>query len=39
MRGVKHTAGEVVFWSHEGATDERWPDLATWIREVWIAEG
>lgn len=32
------SSGEVVFWSHEGKTDERWPDLATWIREVWIGE-
>lgn len=28
--------GEVVFWSHDGATGQRWPDLATWIAEVWI---
>ena len=28
--------GEVVYWSHDGTTDERWPDLATWIEEVWI---
>ena len=32
-------AGEVEFWSHNGATDEKWKDLATWIREVWIDEG
>lgn len=32
-------AGEVLFWSHNGATDERWPDLATWIKSVWIEEG
>jgi hypothetical protein len=31
--------GEVVFWSHDGATDEKWPDLATWIEQVWIEEG
>ena len=29
-------SGEVVFWSHDGATDERWADLACWINEVWI---
>jgi hypothetical protein len=29
--------GEVVFWSHNGRTDERWPDLASWIVQVWIA--
>ena len=28
--------GEVVFWSHDGWTDEKWPDLATWIEAVWI---
>ncbi len=31
--------GKVAFWSHDGATDEQWPDLATWIREVWIGGG
>lgn len=29
-------AGEVVFWSHDGTTDETWPDLAAWIEVVWI---
>ena len=29
-------SGGVIFWSHAGTTDERWPDLATWITEVWI---
>lgn len=28
--------GEVVYWSHNGATSERWPNLAAWIEEVWI---
>jgi SUKH superfamily protein len=32
-------AGEVEYWSHNGATDEKWKDLATWIKEVWIDEG
>ncbi len=32
-------AGEVVFWSHDGVTDEKWPDLATWIKKVWIEGG
>ncbi|MGH2664111.1 MAG: SMI1/KNR4 family protein [Actinomycetota bacterium] len=36
---LMNDAGEVIFWSHDGATDERWPDLATWIDEVWIGEG
>jgi hypothetical protein len=29
--------GEVIYWSHHGVTNEKWPDLATWIRKVWIA--
>ena len=32
-------AGEVEYWSHNGATDEKWKDLATWIKEVWIDGG
>lgn len=28
--------GAVAFWSHDGANDESWPDLATWISAVWI---
>ena len=28
----------VRFWSHNGATDESWPSLASWIVEVWIGE-
>lgn len=30
--------GTVRFWSHNGSTDEHWPDLGTWITDVWIAE-
>jgi SUKH superfamily protein len=30
--------GEVVYWSCDGATDEKWKDLASWIEEVWIGE-
>jgi SMI1-KNR4 cell-wall len=30
--------GRIVFWSHDGVTDESWPDLAQWIRRVWIEE-
>jgi hypothetical protein len=30
--------GQVVLWSADGATDEKWPNLATWIEEVWIGE-
>jgi hypothetical protein len=29
---------EVVYWSHDGLTDEKWPDLAMWIEQVWIDE-
>lgn len=29
-------SGRVVYWSHDGATTESWPDLATWISEVWL---
>ena len=29
-----NNAGQVVFWSHEGATNEKWPNLAAWINEV-----
>ena len=32
------TSPEVIFWSPDGATDERWPSLAAWIEEVWIGE-
>jgi len=31
--------GRVVYWSHNGLTDESWVDLAAWIREVWLASG
>ena len=30
--------GEIVFWSSDGDTGEKWKDLATWIEEVWIGE-
>lgn len=30
--------GLVVYWSHEGATDESWPNLAHWIQQVWLEE-
>lgn len=32
-------SGEVVFWSHDGVSGERWADLAAWIEQAWIAEG
>ena len=31
-------SGAIVFWSHNGTTDERWPCIAAWIEEVWIGE-
>ena len=27
---------KVRYWSHNGDTDEHWPDLGTWIDRVWI---
>ena len=29
-------AGEVVFWSHNGAAGERWPDIAAWRQQVCV---
>jgi hypothetical protein len=29
--------GRVVDWSHNGVTDESWPNLAAWISDVWLA--
>lgn len=31
-------SSEVIYWPHDGTSDEKWPDLATWIEEVWIGE-
>lgn len=31
-------SGEIKYWSHDGSSDETWPDLATWIERVWINE-
>jgi hypothetical protein len=28
--------GEIEFWTSNGATDQKWQDLATWIKEIWI---
>lgn len=30
--------GEVRFWSHDGSSGESWPNLAIWIKKVWIDE-
>ncbi|WP_094463346.1 SMI1/KNR4 family protein [Pannonibacter phragmitetus] len=29
--------GSVRFWGHDGASDEVWPDLASWAHNVWLA--
>jgi len=29
-------AGEVVYWSHNGPADERWPDIAAWRQQVCV---
>jgi hypothetical protein len=31
-----NAASEVVFWSHNGLSADRWPSLAHWIRDVWL---
>lgn len=28
--------GQVVFWSHDGATEEMWGSLAVWMDAVWL---
>lgn len=28
--------GTICYWDHNGPNDESWPNLATWIKEVWI---
>ncbi|MBK7707820.1 MAG: SMI1/KNR4 family protein [Acidobacteria bacterium] len=28
--------GEIESWSSSGQSDDKWPDLGTWIKEVWI---
>lgn len=30
--------GRVVFWDHNGQSDESWDSLAEWIEQVWIGE-
>jgi hypothetical protein len=32
-------AGEVVYWDHNGPTDEKWSNLAAWVKQVWIEGG
>jgi hypothetical protein len=31
--------GEIAFWSHGVVSYEKWANLATWIKEVWIERG
>lgn len=31
--------GRVRFWDHNGSSDESWPNLATWAKEVWLEGG
>jgi len=33
-----NSAGEVVYWSHNGWSPERWPSLADWIEQVWLED-
>jgi hypothetical protein len=33
-----NSANEVMFWSHNGLSSEKWPNLAHWIMDVWIAD-
>ena len=28
--------GSVRFWDHNGYSDEKWQDLATWVEKVWL---
>jgi hypothetical protein len=30
--------GSVVFWSHNGWDPSAWPNLASWIADVWLAD-
>ena len=31
--------GEIAFWSHGVVSYDRWENLATWIKRVWIERG
>ncbi|WP_226102704.1 SMI1/KNR4 family protein [Dickeya oryzae] len=28
--------GEIRYWTPDGYSDESWPDIASWIKNVWI---
>ncbi|MBC8163129.1 MAG: SMI1/KNR4 family protein [Roseiflexaceae bacterium] len=29
--------GRVLYWSHNGLSEEHWPNLAAWIEQVWLS--
>lgn len=31
-------SGRVIFWDHNGVSEEAWNSLADWIEQVWIGE-
>jgi hypothetical protein len=31
-------SGEVVYWSHNGTTEEKWPTIAAWRQQVCVDE-
>jgi hypothetical protein len=33
-----NSRGEILFWSHNGWSTEKWPSLADWIEQVWLEE-
>jgi hypothetical protein len=32
-----NSSGEVLFWSHNGRSSEKWKNLADWIQDMWLA--
>jgi hypothetical protein len=30
-------SGQVVYWSHDGASPESWPSLEAWVTDVWLS--
>jgi hypothetical protein len=31
-----NSRGEVIYWSHNGSTNERWPNIAAWHQQVCV---
>ena len=31
--------GKIRFWDHNGSSNEYWPSLAVWAKEVWLDGG